>query len=56
MQLVFIQILYIMHNTFAGINFKRTQVSRFGMHWGLPCSKEMLESAKHHEVVPQAPL
>jgi hypothetical protein len=26
------------------------------MHWGLPCSKEKLESVKLHEVVPQAPL
>jgi hypothetical protein len=26
------------------------------MHWGLPCSKEVLASATLHEVVPQAPL
>jgi hypothetical protein len=26
------------------------------MHWGLPCSKEMLESTMLHKVVPQAPL
>jgi hypothetical protein len=26
------------------------------MHRGLPCSKEMIKSAKLHEAVPQAPL
>jgi hypothetical protein len=26
------------------------------MHWGLPCSKEKIESKKLHEVVQQAPM
>jgi hypothetical protein len=26
------------------------------MHRGLPCSKEMLEPTKLHDVIPQAPL
>jgi hypothetical protein len=56
MQLISKQILYVTHNTLASINYKRTRVSRFHMHQGLPCSKETLEYAMLHEVVPQAPL
>jgi hypothetical protein len=56
MQLISIQILYIMHNTLASINYKRIQVSKFGTHWSLSCLKEKLESVKLHKVVPQAPL
>jgi hypothetical protein len=42
MQLIFIQILYVMNNTLASINYKGTQVSRFGMNLGFSCSKGML--------------
>jgi hypothetical protein len=53
MQLISIQIIYIMHNTLASINYKRTQqISRFGMHQGLPCSKKMLGSAALDECYP----
>jgi hypothetical protein len=56
MQLISIQILNIMHNTLASINYKGTRISRFGMHRGLPCSKEILKSVKLHKVVPRAPM
>jgi hypothetical protein len=56
MELISIQILYVMHNTLASINYKRTRVSKFNMHRGLPCSREKLGSMALDEVVPQAPL
>jgi hypothetical protein len=56
MQLISIQIIYVVHNTLASINYKSTWVSRFDMHRGLLCSKEMLESVTLHEVVLQVPL
>jgi hypothetical protein len=46
------QILYIMHNTLASINYNKTRVSRFAMHQGLPYSKGKLGSVALDECCP----